>query len=152
MGKGKVVAISLGVLFVGMNALHAIGANAEAEFAAAELEPDTPVTLQSTTIVDRNDDSAQQPVSRVGATIYEQAVFDAFPEVAPKSRIAKRTASRAADFLAATINSADHMCVKPVVAEMAADGIYAIGCLTSRDGYGRPNYILNIRTGQVDQL
>lgn len=88
----------------------------------------------------------------VGSTILEQAIFDAFPSSPPKSRSEKKKAAKAADFVGYAINSQGHLCARPIEAQRAAAEMYGVGCITSRDGYGRSNYLVNTRTGQVTEI
>lgn len=83
----------------------------------------------------------------VGSTMLEQAILDVF--IAPQ---AGQTASNAKDFVGAAINSQGHLCARAVEAEKAASEMYGVGCVTSSDGYGRTNYLVNTRTGDVTPI
>jgi hypothetical protein len=88
----------------------------------------------------------------IGSTMLEQAIFDAFPTKPPKSRKAKRTASNAADFIGATINSAGYLCAQVVEARQVAAGQYGIGCRKYRAEGGSSNFIVDVRSGNVNEI
>lgn len=90
--------------------------------------------------------------SSTGSNLLEQAILDAFPETAPATNEARRTASKASDFVGAAINSAGHLCAHPVEAERVAVGQYGIGCIRERSGGERVNYIIDVRTGSVSEI
>ena len=96
--------------------------------------------------------SATPTVPRVGSTMLEQAIFDAFPLTPPTTKAERRKASNAADFVGATINSAGHLCAELVEAQQAAPGQYGVGCVKYRGGGGRANYLIDSRTGSVDEI
>jgi hypothetical protein len=89
---------------------------------------------------------------RSSSSIYEQAIFDAFPSSPPTSKVTKRKASQASDFIGATINMQGHLCARPIEAQQASDGLYGVGCVTQRNGYGRSNYLINTRSGEVTKI
>lgn len=87
-----------------------------------------------------------------GSNILEQAILDAFPSTPPKTKAAKRTAKNAADYVAAAINATGHLCAKPIEAQRAATGQYGIGCIKYRNGGGTANYLIDVRTGRVNEI
>lgn len=93
-----------------------------------------------------------EPVQRTGSTMLEQAIFDAFPPTPPKTKAERRKAANAADFVGLAINAAGHLCARPIEAQEAAPGQYGVGCILRRDGYGRANYLIDSRTGSVDEI
>jgi hypothetical protein len=87
-----------------------------------------------------------------GSTILEQAILDAFPAEPPKSAKDRRMSSNAADFVSVTINSRGYLCARPFEARKVSTQLYGVGCLTHNSGYGRSNYLVNIRTGEVEEM
>lgn len=86
------------------------------------------------------------------SSIYEQAIFDAFPDVAPTTSKPKKRSKQAAEFIGLTINQQGFLCARLIEAMKAADNMYGVGCVTQRNGYGRTNYILNTQTGEVSKI
>ncbi len=82
----------------------------------------------------------------------EQAILDAFPTKAPRSAAERRKTANAADYVASAINSKGHLCAKPVEMRLAAPGQYGIGCVKYRSGEGAGIYLVDSRTGSVDEL
>ena len=99
--------------------------------------------------VPSSSEEAQSGVA--GATILEQAILDAFPE-RQSSKAADKKSANAADFLAAAINSAGHLCDHPLEARKADESHYGIACRTHSVGDGRSNYLINVRSGTVDAI
>lgn len=145
MGKlMKFAALGAVVLVGSVPALQAIGSDAAAGTEVAKPRPSTEVTSTDPAPVDAE--------PKVGSSILEQAIFDAFPAKEPSSRSAKEKMSNAADFLSMAINSEGHFCARPIEAQQASADLYGVGCVTRRDGYGRANYLLNIRSGEVTPI
>lgn len=129
------------------------------------MQQDTEIALQEAPVASKEalqvDEDAnkitnpKRPIAetvKIGSSIYEQAIFDAFPESPPTSQKLKKKASQASDFLAATINTQGYLCARPMEALKAADEMYGVGCVTNRNGYGRTNYIINTRSGEVSKI
>lgn len=155
MGKvGEVTLLGIMGVFTAVGALQALGSqvaggdHTHSEVASAATAP--------AAVAERPSSAARtvaaEPAPRVGETLYEQAIFDAFPQTPPKSRVAKKKAAEAADLISATINLNGHLCARPVEMQKAADGLYGISCISRRDGSGRSNYLLNIRSGAVSEI
>lgn len=129
-----------------MNTPIAVSANATPEFIpeASKIDPvETSKSDKSISIPEPN---------RIGSSVYEQAIFDAFPSSQPTSKKMKQKASQASDFIGATINTQGHLCARPVGAQKASDGLYGIGCVTNRSGHGQSFYLLNTRSGEVTAI
>lgn len=129
-----------------MNAQTAVSSDVTPEFIPEASKIDPVETKQSDKGL-----STPEP-NRIGSSIYEQAIFDAFPSSRPTSKKLKLKASQASDFIGATINSQGHLCARPVGAQKASDGLYGIGCVTSRSGTGQSFYLLNTRSGEVTAI
>lgn len=136
-----------GAIIVGVVGLIALDDGPE-----ASPEPEAFVANVSPISADTVDGSPPESTARFGATMLEQAIFDAFPISTPATAVERKKASNASDFVAATINSAGHLCAKPVEMQQAAPGQYGIGCITNRSGSGRTIYLLDSRTGNVDPI
>lgn len=93
-----------------------------------------------------------QPLVSTGSTMLEQAILDAFPSSPPTTKAEKRKAQNAADFVGATINAGGRLCARLIEVQEAAPGQYGVGCITRRDGTGRANYLIDSRTGSVDEI
>lgn len=154
MGKvAKVMLFGSLVVFVSITGLQAIGSSVEAEFAAQNAGATVSKTdVSSAEVPSPSLASTAAPIQRAGSTILEQAIFDAFPPTPPKTKAERRKAANAADFVGAAINAAGHLCARPIEAQEAAPGQYGVGCLTRRDGSGRSNYLIDSRTGSVDEI
>lgn len=96
-------------------------------------------------------DVARQPGPK-GSTIVEQAILDAFPTRQPAEGAYRRRAEQAADYLAATINAAGHLCDRPLEAQKADGSHYGISCRTRRGGSDRSHYLVNIGSGAVNAI
>lgn len=163
MGKAAKIALfgTLGMV-AGIAALQSLGQNLEQEFAAENANRDVAAAasesaqMAAEAAVDAAAASAAvfpaTEAPRVGSTMLEQAIFDAFPLNPPKSRSAKKTAANAADFVAASINAQGYLCARPIEMQKAADGQYGVGCITHREGYGRSNYLVDVRSGRVAEI
>lgn len=156
MGKvGKGVLLGVVGVGIGIAGLQMVGQNLRSEFVAQSTAEASAVGSSAPAIAPSSPSiAAASPVAPVlvGETIYEQAIFDAFPAVPLTSRSAKKKAAQAADFISATINSKGHLCARPIEMQKAANGLYGVGCVTRRNGYGRSNYLLNTRTGAVSEI
>jgi hypothetical protein len=97
-------------------------------------------------------DAAPPKGPPTGSNILEQAILDAFPPTAPKTKAAKETAKNAADYVGAAINAAGHLCAKPIEARQAATGQYGIRCAKYRNGSGMATYLVDVRTRSVDEI
>lgn len=149
---GKIVLLcSIGIVG-GVAGLRSVGAQLQSEFAAQSTAETAAIGSQPNIAAPLPLAAPNPAISPSGETIYEQAIFDAFPAASPSSRTQKRKVSQASDFVRATINSNGHLCARLLEMQKAADGLYGIGCVTRRDGYGRSNYLLNIRTGAVSEI
>ncbi len=162
MGVGKVLGFGAIALLVGsVAAMQNLGDELQTTFTeqavAADGEGADPVLAVSAHSEPSSGPSPSAEVAttapeNVGSTILEQAIFDAFPSSPPKSRSEKKKAAQAADFVGYAINSQGHLCARPIEAQKAAAEMYGVGCITRRDGYGRSNYLVNTRTGQVTEI
>lgn len=85
-------------------------------------------------------------------TLLEQAILDAFPSTPPKTKKERQTASNAADFVGATINAAGYLCARPVEAQLAATGMYGVGCMKYRSGGPQVNYLVSVENGTVTEI
>ena len=143
---------SVGVI-AGLSTLQAIGQNGKDELPEIDV---TAIASESAQLASEAAaiaaKASAEAAPRAASSMLEQAIFDAFPSAAPTSRSAKKTASQAADLVGITINSQGHLCARPIEMQKASDGLYGIGCVTYRDGYGRSNYLVNVRTGEVTEI
>lgn len=136
-------------------ALQAMGSGMANTVAQQQALPAVPVPTANSTMPKAGAATAAPtaaPIRRIGSTLLEQAIFDAFPPSSPKSKAERRTAKNAADFVAATINSAGHLCSRPIEVQEAAPGQYGVGCVKYRGEGGRANYLIDSRTGSVDEI
>lgn len=92
--------------------------------------------------------ASAQPAEQAGSTMLEQAILDAF---APSSANARR-ASKAKDFVEASINAQGYLCADAVEMRQAAPSQYGIGCVMNRDGTGAAIYLVDSRTGSVTPI
>lgn len=116
-------------------------------FGGSDKPTPAPTETPTTTAV-----STTQSGPAIGSNILEQAIFDAFPTSPPKTAAERKNARNAADYVGATINAAGHLCVRPIEAQQAASGQYGIGCVKYRGGGGTANYLIDVRTGSVDEI
>lgn len=156
MGKFGKIALGTAAVFVGgIWALQAVDNNVESTFAEVDAR-ERPAPLANVTLgIAPEISSSAKPISapaKVGATMLEQAIFDAFPETEPTTRAAKTKASQASDFLSATINLEGHLCAQPAATRQADASHYAVGCVTLRNGSGKSIYLVNVRTGSVTPI
>ena len=149
---GKMFGISAVVVVLGIFGLQSLGNHVEAEFAAQSYQPALATAAESADEVVTEMSPTTTTAHRAGSTMLEQAIFDAFPPATPKTKSERRTTQNAADFVAATINSAGHLCAGLIEVQEAAPGQYGIGCVKHRDGAGRTNYLIDSRTGRVDEI
>lgn len=96
--------------------------------------------------------SVKAEPARVGRTGLEQAILDAFPTTAPKSRKARKTAANASDFVGYTINANGYLCAKPIEGRRVDNTFYGVQCIMYRSGNGVANYLLNTRTNEVTEI
>lgn len=154
MGKAtKIILFGVVGMVAGIAALQNLGNDLEGEFAAQNsLAVTTQPTRVDPSAVAATADGAPVDAVRTGSTMLEQAIFDAFPPTRPQTKAARRNAKNAADFVGATINSAGHLCVRLIEVQEAAPGQYGVGCVKYRAGGGRANYLIDSRTGSVDEI
>ena len=161
MGKATKIVLFGALGLVGsIGALQAIGRDGEdsralqteAAAAASEAAQAASEAVAAASLASGQASAAVAGAPPSASSVWEQAVFDAFPVTAPKTLRARKTASQAADMIGFAINSNGHLCARPVEMQRVSDGLYGIGCITRRDGSGRSNYLLNVRTGEVSEI
>lgn len=96
--------------------------------------------------------STDASAAPVGMNMLEQAIFDAFPADTPKTKKARKRASDAADFVAYSINSSGYLCARVLDMQQAATGQYGISCRRARSEGGIANYLIDVRSGNVNEL
>ena len=126
------------VVFIALLVVRSVGQNTSQPAAKAAPTP------QATTAAPSN--------KRVGSTMLEQAIFDAFPTSPAKTKAERKTVQNAAAFVASTINAAGYLCAKPIEMQVAVPGQYGVSCLKYRGGGGRANYLIDASTGSVDEI
>lgn len=149
--KTKIALIGSLAMVAGITAIQNLESELQDEFAAqAAVEPAVaaaaPVSPPTST------DVTQSIAAPIGATMLEQAIFDAFPTSNPKSADDRRRSSNAKDFVAASINLQGYLCADPVEMQQASSGQYGIGCVMNRDGTGAAIYLLDARSGSVTPI
>ena len=156
MGKFGKIALGTAAVFVGgIWALQAVGSNVESTFAEVDAQESAVPLATVTHAVAPETASSAKPASapvKVGATMLEQAIFDAFPKTEPTTKAAKTKASQASDFLSAAINLKGHLCAQPAAIQQADASHYAVGCVTLRNGSGKSIYLVNVHTGSVTPI
>lgn len=96
--------------------------------------------------------SDQRQTLERGSTILEQAILDSFAGNSHTSPDAKKRWEGAVSYLSGAINVKGHLCAVPVEAKRASADMWGVGCITHREGAGKSNYLVNIRTGEVTQI
>ena len=54
--------------------------------------------------------------------------------------------------IGAAINLNGHLCARPIMVQEVATQMYAVRCITRRDGTGMSDYLVNSRTSEVEAI
>ncbi len=82
----------------------------------------------------------------------EQAIFDALSQDAERSPEDEEKWRASVKLLRTSITSQGYRCVVPYEAAKIDSERYGIGCVNRRDRKAQTNYLLNVRTGDVEPL
>lgn len=145
----KIMIIAPLTIIAGISVLSSLGKSDTTESARAadeDTDVENDAALEAPPILEAQERKAPR------ATILQRAILDAFPEMAPSNKADQTKARQAADYIAATINSAGHLCDRPIEAQKADENHYGIACRTRRSDNQRSNYLVNVRSGSVDAI
>lgn len=149
-GTGGCLVLVAGVLLVGSCMMG--GSDDSAAQLEQELVAVADAAAQTPPHSSNQDAPPPAAPARIGSTLLEQAILDAFPSNPPSSRSEKKTASDAADLVGLAINTQGHLCARAVEAQPAAAGMYGVGCITHQTGHGFATYLVNAHSGAVTPI
>ncbi|WP_298336396.1 hypothetical protein [uncultured Erythrobacter sp.] len=85
-------------------------------------------------------------------TQLENAIQVAFSGDAERTPEEDKRWRKAVDHLRTSITSRGYRCVVPYEFERIDSTLYGIGCVNNRQRTGQTNYLVNVRTGDVEPL